>query len=86
MPRLLMRSCKLCQGHLQLSERQTLSDLLHYFAPLAVLGAIIWYSPNGKAKECAENHLLDDYECCWFSAYVVDANLTIERLRDNPQP
>jgi hypothetical protein len=43
-------SCKLCQEQLQLSERKTLSDLLHYLAPLAVLGALIVYSRFAKRK------------------------------------
>ena len=48
--RRLMRSRKLCQGQLKLNERHTLSDLLHYLAPLVVLGAIIWYSRMAKQK------------------------------------
>ena len=42
--------------------------------------------PNGEAKECAESHLLDDYDCCWFSAHVVAANLKKKRSRYKPQP
>ena len=42
--------------------------------------------PNGEAEECAESHLLDDYDCCWFSAHVVAADLTIKRPRYKPQP
>ena len=45
-----MRSCKLCRQQLQLSERQALSNLLHYLAPLAVLGALIVYSRFAKRK------------------------------------
>ena len=42
--------------------------------------------PNSEEKECAEGHLLDDNDCCWLSAHVVVANLTIKKPRDNPQP
>ena len=71
-PRRLMRSCKLCQRQLQPSERYALSDLLHYLAPL-VVPVRLYGTAERRSEECAESHLLDDYDCCWFSAHFVAA-------------
>ncbi len=83
-PRRLIRSCKLCQGQLQLIERHTLNDLLHYLAPLAVLGALIVYSRFAKRKKGAKVYLLDDDGCWWVSHHVVVANMTKKRAEGFP--